>query len=458
VGVLVASTELLKSDSHAVMHGRLWTLDYPGRDTAQSHGGATISEVLGPDVTEYARRAFHRFVSEHGFDLSFTGKGHPGRKVLFAPGGNTELAQLWVWPDFGCQARAPREMYSGVANAQAFVNDRGTAPKVVSSLGAPDFLSGRIKFVNAAFMSFDEIVAPDPDGKPLNVDQVLGTGWSHVDGMFDAFMDESIVIPFSGESAEEIQEKFGSPYVTLVSTPSGSGVELTWRIIRRKVGKSSRGWKALNPDAVKGMVIPESVLLCERRPGEDFVRPLHLAFASEAVIKKEASRSILRMLASRINGSTNTQVFETSPREDFPRVLAEVRKTLALQGDDGMSEIFRLVPGRMSVRVLGFQGSVDHLEAIPEDSVGTVLGALSPVTGEDGRPLRVVTGEVPIMRMPENEDFGNFMRTDEQGIRLDPFMVLGKDGAAFPENQKARELLDFEAELVRALDTIDLSE
>jgi len=467
VQILLASLELVKSDAHAQAHGRVWVLAYPGRDTAQSHGGAIISDRLSPEVVEYTRRAFHKFAAEHRCDIITTGKGHPGRKVVFAPKGvSPSLSRLWVWPNFGCQARSPREMFTGVPNAQQFVNDRGVTPRVTSLEGGPDFLSGRIKFVNAAFLSFDEVVTKDPDGKPLNVDQVLGTGWSHIDGMFDSHRDETLLVPFKGESVEDIKAAFGTEYVTKVSRPVGNLQEVSWQIIRRATNRSSRGWKALNPDAVKGMVIPERALLLEKRDNEDFFRPIYLVFASEAVVKKEASRSVLRMLASRL--PQPKQFDPATPREKFGEVLAGIRGELKEIGDSGYSRIFRLLPvlhdehelikSALEVKVLGFTEGVDEagepiILPIGENEVGTLHGGLVPVM--DGTSeAKAVVGEMPIMRMPEDEQFGEELRLDvlHNGIRMDPFMVLGKDELEFPKDEKISELLDFEARLARAIE------
>jgi hypothetical protein len=62
--------------------------------------------------------------------------------------------------------------------------------------------------------------------------------------------------------------------------------------------------------------------------------------------------------------------------------------------------------------------------------------------------------------MPEDEDFGEPLRLEtlHNGIRTDPFMILGKPGMTFPENKSESIILDFEAAMVTALEKISLPE
>jgi hypothetical protein len=107
-----------------------------------------------------------------------------------------------------------------------------------------------------------------------------------------------------------------------------------------------------------------------------------------------------------------------------------------------------------SVRVLGFTEEDGHIVPIPEDQVGTLHGDLLPVvqSGEES-PVETVVGEVPIMRMPEDEDFGDEIRTPKRGngIRVDPFMVMGKPGLDWPVDESVKTRLNFAVQLYRAL-------
>jgi hypothetical protein len=464
VSAFLGKLPVVKSDLHLLSHSRVWEMGYPGKDFV-----GTFPEIPSALLAE-VKRVFHEKALEVGCDITFTGKSHPGRRVMYAPAGvSPTAAQLWSWPNFGAQARAPREMLSALANAEEFGNDRHSTPRVTSEKNRVDF-SRFIKHVNVALMDLDEIV-PVKNGRTFNADQVLGTGWSHIDGTFDTISEKQMVVPFAdGDTGDSIREKYsylGKLNVTLNVEPEGMFSALSWNISYEEHEPSRMLWKAMTPEAVKGMVLPERLLLLEQRPGEDFLRPIYLVISASSVKKKDAGRMVLRMLASRL--PEPYQADTSTPREEFGNILSDIRNKLANTGDNGYSRIFRFRPSvptkgssalkevllsLTSVRVLGFTEEDGHIVPIPEDQVGTLHGDLLPVvqSGEES-PVETVVGEVPIMRMPEDEDFGDEIRTPKRGngIRVDPFMVMGKPGLDWPVDESVKTRLNFAVQLYRAL-------
>jgi hypothetical protein len=464
ISAFLGKLPVVKSDLHLMSHSRVWEMGYPGKDfvgTSLELPSALLAEI---------KKVFHEKALELGCDITFTGKSHPGRRVMYAPTGvSPTAAQLWSWPNFGAQARAPREMLSALANAEEFGNTRHSTPRVTSEKNRVDF-SRFVKHVNVAFLDLDEIV-PVKDGRVFNADQVLGTGWSHIDGTFDTISEKQMVVPFAeGDTEESIREKYsylGKLNVTLNVEPEGMFSALSWNISYEEREPSKMLWKAMTPEAVKGMVLPERLLLLEQRPGEDFLRPVYLVISASSVKKKDAGRMVLRILASRL--PEPYQADTSTPRSEFGNVLSDIRSKLADIGDNGYSQIFRFRPSTptkgssalkeallslTSVRVLGFTEEDGHIVPIPEDQIGVLHGDLLPVvqSGEES-PVETVVGEVPIMRMPEDEDFGDEVRTPKRGngIRVDPFMVMGKPNLDWPIDESVKTRLNFAVQLYRAL-------
>ncbi len=232
-------------------------------------------------------------------------------------------------------------------------------------------------------------------------------------------------------------------------------------------------YKVSNPDALKGMVIPERRYWVEKRDNEEFYRPIYCFWASEAVVKKEASRTVLRMLLSRVKEEQNrTNLIHDIPRERFKELLNGVRQQLAQQGDDGYSEIYELVikPGEDDrIPVLGFSEEIQKTEQegetterlvvipIDEQLVGFITGRLVPILdSETGEPLRAVCGQDSILRQPEDEDFGRKVRLNKfgNGIRLDMFMTLGKDHIEFPLHEDTKLKTNFHVNLYHVIEKL----
>jgi hypothetical protein len=456
--------ELVKNDAMLQTHGRDVVLGYPGTDTSQSHGGAIMSRRFSPETIEFIRREFHLEALRLRMDIITTGKGHPGRRVAFKPKGYTqEDAQLGLWPSMVCQTRVPRELFTAIPNAVKYLNERGTTPKVVSDKGTPDFLKGYVKFTNCTFLSMEEVVELHNE-KYINADQVLASGWNQIDGMFSSVGEETIEETYKPEESLDVamlrlQEKYGEEaLVSLNRKVVGEYQELSWNINRKVVQEDYKLWKAMTPDAVKGMVIPENALFVEKRADEDFVRPIYLMFASEAVEKKEAYRSILRMLHSR---TTNSRVVVNSdtPRFEYQKEVSKVIERLPAGGKSKIYKLFladrqeEMIDQLLKIPVLGFSEENGKVVPIDENSVGILHGGLQEIVDPDGNPIEVVVGELPILRMPESEDFGEMirMKCHGNGISLDPFLILGKPDIKFPRDEEVETLLNFEAELYHLL-------
>ena len=419
-----------------------------------------IRSGLPQNITYLIRNMFHEKAVEMGCDITITSKGHPGRRVVYCPSGfSKSLAQLWVFPHLGCQARAPREMYSAVPNAERLENTRYGFPLVTADIGTPKYLDKRVKYLNCSYLSLDEIVE-NVDGEYINVDQILQTGWPAIDNSMGTICELTESIPYEeGDTLESIREKIGDRYgdqvaISLGVESDGAFYSMNWDISYIEHQDCRMAFKLCNPDAVKGFTVPERILLVEKRQNEDFFRPIYYCFPSEAVVKKEATRSVLRMLISRLG---NKVVSHDVTREQFPAYLSSIRDNLREIGDDGYSDIYMFTPVRLEgkagetmkalteVKMLGFSTEGNKIVPISETSIGSLYGDLTPLVDKTGAPVRAVVGEVAVMRMPEDEDFGEEVRTadNHRKIKLDPFGVLGKPNLKFPVDNYAKHMLKF---------------
>lgn len=424
---LLTSIEVVKSNAHLSAHCKTLELGYPGKDKSQ---GVIVSN-LPTTALAIVQKVFHTKAIEMGYDIIATSKGHPGRRVIYSGLGYIpSQAILGIWPNFDCPQRARREMFSAIPNAQEFTNDSQSKPLVVNKLGEPKFLKNRVKFLNCAVFSFNEIV-PNINGEPINADQVLGSAWLRVENTLGT-VEEINIREYQhepGMDEEEIQKKHPNCAVTRTVRPQGGMFEIKYTVSSIKEQDCKMAYKVVTPDAVKGMVIPEKRYWIEKRNNEDFFRPIYLFFAQEAVIKKEAQRMLLRMLKSRVSlPEYRNNIDHTIPRKMFANEIADTLNQLEFQGDNGYSQIFEFIPGNgEQIRILGF--TQEETKIIPYDNIGNISGKLIAINNEEGENAISIVGEVAVMRMPEDEEFGNPQRNEENhnGIRMDPFLWCGKD-------------------------------
>lgn len=464
ITALLGKLPLVNSDAHLASHGRTIQLDYPGEDLSQ---GVIVSR-LPQELLTAVRQKFLAKAEEIGCNIIVTPKSHPGRIVAYTPDGKSKSqVLLGIWSNFACDQRVSRELFSAIPNAQQYANQRYSKPLVSNDLGTPRFLEGRVKFLNSAVFSFPELV-PEVGGKPTNVDQILGTGWVKFDGATTVVSETTQELPledgdlsvnsdgklvFNEEAVLSRWSKSHPGYEAAASLsirPDGALFEMFSLISIKREEGPDMVYKIENADACKGMVVPENVLLLEKREGEDFFRPIYFLFPKEAVVKKEAFRAVLRMLTSQLPEEERTGIPHDTPREEFNAVMKE---TLRKLGRSPYSELFKVNPGKDRIPVLGFNQESEGILPIEEDKVGTVIGTLVPILDKEGTPATAVCGEQPIMRLPEDEDFGEPVRLREHGnaIRLDPFLVLGKEGLTMEVDEKTKQIVNKAVELYRLI-------
>ena len=459
---MMGRIEVIKSEAHLMAHGRSWELVYPGRDVI-SDVLTKEAQALDANTVSAIKKVFHTKAIELGCTIYATGKSHPGRRVYYTPSGvSNSLAKLGIWYNFGCDQRYAREIYSAIPNSNHFENTLYTTPLVYSDLGPPKFMEGRIKYPNCCIASFTEIVEK-ADEETMNADQLLGSGWIRISNLFGTQEEEIIRIPYKeGDIEEIIQAEAVKEYnidgptaITLESRPDGLYYEMDWAICKVRKEDSSMGLKLENQDGVKGMMLPEHTLFLEKRSNESFFRPIIYFIPAESIIKKQASRTVLHMLYSRVEDSEFRQnIKHDQPRENFDKCLASVRTKLKEQGDSGVSEIYKFVFGEgLPLPILGFTTDHGHI-VVTENEIGSIPGTLTPVLDESGEILLAPCGEVQTMRLPEDEHFGRSIRTRSKGnaIKIDPFHALGKEYITMSVEPAVEAQVNFAAEVYHKID------
>jgi len=427
--------DLVKNDLHEDAHRFVWSIGYP----------ANVKFTTIPDnqALEFdIKMKYTQALVEKGVEVVHTPKSHPARKVAFKVSPLFDAAVLL--PKCVTLERSPRELYSAFPNSRSFVNDKFTKPIVKNEVEV-DF-KNHVKFLNCAFLSSESI---ELGGE--NPDMVLGTGWLKISDALSALEVQEFVLPFAGETQEEIEQVIKdrskhNPYVlkiqvdpireptamTITRRITGEEAPLyrvAWNVTSVQEVHCNMTFKVVTPEALKGMVLPIDKLLVEKRPNEDFLRPIFLVFPVEAAKKKKAGLALLRMLASRLKEPI--QLDSRTPREELRKLVNEITNKLKEEGDTGKSKIFELKPLAAKgiqakitkQRVFGFteQGG----KIVECESVGEISAALVPL-GEE--PVETIAGEMAILRVQEDEQFVVPERVlgETKGISLDPFVTNGK--------------------------------
>lgn len=398
--------EVVQNPLHLMVWGAGIVLGYPGKDVNQGPNPQVSREVL---MT--IKDAFWRKADELGYDVTFTSKSSPGRKVLAKASVSRVQKIFGIWPSAANVRRSNRELASMVKGAQKFVSERNMVPEVIGD-PIPTAAKDYIRFVNAAVVTFDQMV---PNG--VSVDQLMVTGWAIKDGTFDVEVERTAEVPLNeAETAEDALLPFPEGATAeQVSRPLGPGIERFWAVTYRRIHRSDETMKLVTPDGVKGMVQVTKKLVVEKRPGEAFLRPVYLIIPEETVVSKDARRMILRMAASRVCPGVQTADIS---REEIP----EAYDKFASMGSV-TSDLFEFIPdvSGISVEIRGF---------------GEMVGRLVPLASD------VHTGEVAVARVQEDEHHGRAFHE----VRLDPFMVMGK------KDHAGRPLVDRFAPSDEALD------
>jgi len=376
----VMKFEPAQEDIQVSVRSAAMLLGYPGKDVSQG-----ANPQVPQEVKAVLREAFWKKAQELGYDLVCTSKSSPGRKVLATGTVDNLQKGLGIFRNFAISRRSKRELWS-LPNARQFSNDECTTPLVQSSADT-SYMRGRIKYLNAAIAAPKFMV---PNG--ASVDQLGITSWVTDDHLLDVEITSHVAVPFEGQSMEEVLKDFPEGATAeLLQRPVGPGVEKLWVVETTSTHTSRELFKIVTPDGVKGMCQRLQGYYAEKRPGEDFFRPIHLLIPPETVISKHAARMLLRMHASRLGPVT---VASDTPREEFVQTSEGLTKQVS-----PFSELFLFYPDTEGKDIPGLgHGDIVRLPGIFR------------------------TGEVAVMRLPEDEEHGRPYR----GVQVDAFSTLGK--------------------------------
>lgn len=403
---LIMRCEVVKSDIHLKTHANALRMGFPGRNPARG----IMNSALFPSEQhlQFIKEAFWKKADEMGYDLLSSPKGHTGRILMAKSTSEFIQKSLGVWANFGYSRRSKRELWSAIPNAVPFVNPR---PVIVGK--QPEFMEDYITSVNAMIGTIRDIV---PDG--INVDQLVITGW---DNVFASRHMNHVRVPYElGQSKEDVLFKFpeGSE-IELIQRPLGPGYEMFW-IVSYPMEKDKGVFKLTTPDGIKGMVQRIPTKFVEKR-ADGKLYPIHLIISNETIKSKDAQRLVLRAMTSHIPGYVPNQDI---PREQYPNVYRDIRKKRA---NKLKTQIFILDTG--------FEATKTQVAEFTIEGIGKVSGALRPVQ-VDNKPFEAITGEVIVIRLPEDEDHGRAIHD----VRIDPFMVLGKGFEITPSEDVKREV------------------
>lgn len=445
---LLSRLELVKSDTHIHAHYNTVELGYIGMDQTQGD----LQTKIQSEIQQAIKNKFLQVAIENNCDLVYTSKNHPGRVV--GHGFNELYDQYTLFPNLITQKRVGREAFSSLSGCIMLNSGHFTQPLVYSDLGKPQeaIKANTIKFVNCAYVSFSDIV-PLVDGKPLNADAILGTKWitctkQHLFGSREEETDQQ---PFD-ESITEIQHEATFPEVkqpktTVISKPVGGAYEQIFSTQLLVEQDCTMSWKAANEAAIKGMVLPSNIYLLEKRPNENFYRPIFLVFSSDSLIKKQGTNSILRMMISRLSNEPQEISWEVT-RDSFIEYKDEVMGKLKEKGDSGVSKIFLFIPsiGSEEIPILHYQYTLGDW-SICENKINFNPGNLVELTDEYGNASEAYCGEMSIMRMATDSEYGNSLRHKNLGIKRD---VLMRAGSLLTENIPSQE----EEDVINSLATL----